>query len=47
MQLSWDVEKQRWKEAGEILGKIRKLVALNLVLGLLIVCVVAVGMARG
>jgi hypothetical protein len=29
------------------LALIRKLVALNLVLGLLTVCVVAVGMARG
>jgi len=34
---------QRWKEAGEILGRIRKLVALNLVLGLLIVVVVVIG----
>jgi len=41
------VAEQRWKEAGEILALIRKLVALNLVLGLLTVCVVAVGMARG
>lgn len=40
---SLHVAKQRWKEAGEILGKIRKLVALNLVLGLLTLCVVAVG----
>ena len=42
---SLHVAKQRWKEAGEILGKIRKLVAANLVLGLLTVCVVVVGMA--
>jgi len=40
------VAKQRWKEAEEILGRIRDLVMLNLVLGLLTVCVVAVGMAR-
>ncbi len=44
---SLHVAKQRWKEAGEILGKIRKLVALNLMLGLLTVCVVVIGMARG
>ena len=44
---SLHVAKQRWKEAGEILGRIRKLVALNLVLGLLTVSVVAIGMARG
>lgn len=40
---SLHVAKQRWKEAGEMLGKIRKLVALNLVLGLLTLCVVAIG----
>ena len=40
---SLQVAKQRWKEAEEILGKIRKLVALNLVLGLLTVSVAAVG----
>ncbi len=33
------VADQRWKEAGEMLGKIRKLVALNLTLGLLTVSV--------
>jgi len=44
---SLHVAKQRWKEAGEILGRIRGLVALNLVLGLLTVSVVAFGMARG
>ena len=44
---SLHVAKQRWKEAGEILGRIRKLVALNLVLGVLTICVVAVGVARG
>lgn len=44
---SLHVAKRRWKEAGEILGRIRRLVALNLVLGLLIVIVVAIGAARG
>ena len=36
---------QNWKEAGEMLGKIRKMVALNLALGLLTVCVAVVGAA--
>ena len=44
---SLHVAKQRWKEAGEILDRIRKLVALNLILGLLTVIVVAIGMAWG
>ncbi|WP_435626551.1 DUF4149 domain-containing protein [Candidatus Ferrigenium straubiae] len=44
---SLHVAKQRWKEAGEVLARIRRLVALNLALGLLTICVVAVGMARG
>ena len=39
------VAKQRWEEAGEILVWIRRLVALNLVLGLLTVAVVALGVA--
>jgi uncharacterized membrane protein len=39
------VAKQRWKEAGEMLGKIRKLIAVNLTLGLLTVCVTVIGMA--
>ncbi len=43
--LSLHVGKQRWKEAGEILGRIRKLVAVNLTLGLLTFCAVVVGMA--
>ena len=43
--LSLNVTNQRWKEAGELLGKIRKLIALNLMLGLLIVCEVVIGMA--
>jgi uncharacterized membrane protein len=38
------VGKQRWKDAGELLGKIRKLIAMNLTLGLLTVCVAVVGM---
>jgi uncharacterized membrane protein len=37
------VSKERWKDAGEILGKIRKLVGLNLTLGLLTVCVEVIG----
>ena len=40
---SLNVANQRWKEAGEMLGKIRKLIAVNLTLGLLIVCVVVFG----
>ncbi|MFZ5524503.1 MAG: CopD family protein [Pseudomonadota bacterium] len=43
--LNLHVANQRWKEAGELLGRIRKLIALNLMLGLLIVCVVMFGMA--
>jgi len=39
------VANQSWKEAGEMLGKIRKLVAVNLALGLLTVCVVVIGMS--
>ncbi|MGA7751017.1 MAG: CopD family protein [Gallionella sp.] len=39
------VAKQRWKEAGDMLGKIRKLIALNLTLGLLTVCVDVMGAA--
>ncbi|OIR17441.1 copper resistance protein D [mine drainage metagenome] len=41
--LSLHVAKERWKEAGEILGKIRKLVGVNVVLGLLTVCVAMIG----
>ena len=41
------VAKERWKEAGEILGKIRKLVALNLTLGLITSGVAAIGVAGG
>lgn len=39
------VAKQQWKEAGDILGKIRKLIAVNLILGLLTVCVAVIGAA--
>ena len=39
------VAKERWKDAGEILGKIRKLVAVNLTLGLITVCVALVGVS--
>lgn len=45
--LSLHVSKERWKEAGEILGKIRKLVGLNLTLGLVTVCIAVVGVAGG
>lgn len=38
---------QNWKEAGETLGKIRKLVAVNLTLGLLTMCVAVIGIAWG
>ncbi|MBK9160296.1 MAG: DUF4149 domain-containing protein [Nitrosomonadales bacterium] len=44
---SLHVAKQRWKEAGELLGRIRKLVAVNLALGLLTVSVVVIGVAWG
>jgi uncharacterized membrane protein len=43
--LKLHVGKQQWKEAGEMLGKIRKLIAVNLALGLLTVCVAVTGMA--
>lgn len=42
---SLHVSKQRWPEAGAMLVKIRKLIAVNLTLGLLTVCVAVVGMA--
>jgi uncharacterized membrane protein len=41
--LSLHVAKQRWKEAGEALGRIRKLIPVNLALGLIIIGVVAIG----
>lgn len=42
--LSLHVAKQRWKEAGEQLVWIRRLVGLNLMLGLLTMAVVKIGM---
>ncbi len=45
--LSLHVSKQRWKEAGELLGKIRQLVAINLALGLLTVTVAKFGVLWG
>jgi uncharacterized membrane protein len=45
--LSLHVSKEQWKEAGSVLGKIRKLVALNLTLGLITVSVAAIGVAGG
>jgi uncharacterized membrane protein len=42
---SLHVAKQHWKEAGEMLGKIRKLIAVNLTLGMLTVCVAVLGIA--
>lgn len=42
--LSALVAKQSWKEAGEMLGRIRKLIAVNLTLGLLTVGVAVLGM---
>lgn len=42
--LSVHVSKQRWKEAGEQLGRIRKLVGLNLTLGLVTVAIASLGM---
>lgn len=41
------VAKERWKEAGEILGKIRKLVGLNLTLGLITISVATIGATWG
>jgi len=43
---SLHVAKRRWKEAGELLDKMRKLIAANLMLGLLTVCIVMFGMSR-
>src|SRR3989338_2797353 len=44
---SLHVARQRWKEAEERLGRIRKLAALNLALGLSTILVVEIGMAQG
>ncbi|MDH2915955.1 MAG: DUF4149 domain-containing protein [Gallionella sp.] len=43
--LSLHVAKERWKEAGELLGKIRKLVAINLSLGVVTIGVAVIGYA--
>ncbi len=43
VQLNLHVGKERWKEAGAILGKMRKLIGLNLTLGLVTVCVAVLG----
>ena len=43
--LSRHVANQNWKAAGELLGTIRKLIGLNLALGLLTVCVVFIGLS--
>jgi uncharacterized membrane protein len=45
--LTQQVSKERWKDAGEMLGKIRKLVGLNLTLGLVTVCIAVIGVAGG
>jgi uncharacterized membrane protein len=47
MPLTQHIDKERWKDAGEILGKIRKLVALNLTLGLITTSIAVVGVAGG
>jgi uncharacterized membrane protein len=44
-KLSGLVAEQNWKEAGVMLGKIRRLVGVNLTLGMLTVCVVVLGIA--
>jgi len=42
-KLSRLVAAQSWKEAGEMLGKIRRLVGVNLTLGMVTVCVAVLG----
>jgi uncharacterized membrane protein len=42
---SLHVGKQRWKEAGEMLAKMRKIIAINLLLGILTICVAVMGPA--
>jgi len=44
-ELNQHVAGQRWKEAGEMLARIRKLIAVNLTLGLLTVCVAVLGVS--
>ena len=46
-QLKQSVSNEQWKEAGEILGKIRKLVGLNLALGLITFSVAVIGATLG
>ena len=41
------VAKERWKEAGEVLARIRKLVGLNLTLGLFTIAVAVIGVRWG
>lgn len=43
--LNLHVAKERWKEAGELLGKIRKMVAINLTLGGVTISVAVIGYA--
>ena len=44
-KLSRRVAEQRWPEAGETLGNIRRWVAVNLTLGIVILCAIALGRA--
>ncbi len=44
---SLHVDKQQWKEAGALLGKIRQLVAINLSLGVLTMAVAKIGVLFG
>ncbi len=46
-KLSKLVAGQSWKEAGEMLGKIRRLIGVNLTLGILTVCVAVLGVVWG
>ncbi len=43
VSFSLHVGKQRWKEAGETLGKMRKIIAVNLLLGIFTICVAIMG----
>ncbi len=47
VQFKLHVAKERWKEAGTILGKIRKLIGVNVTLGLVTVCVAVIGKLWG
>jgi len=46
-RLTREVEQKNWKEAGQALGQIRKLVAFNLILGLVTVLVGTAGRVLG